>query len=255
MKRIIVIDDDRNINEFVTRILATKLNCNVTSVFNGIDAFSELNKNDFDLIILDISMPLIHGIEILEIIKQDKRLKDIPVAMLTANREKEIITKLINLGILDFIAKPITLDVVHKKLQDIIEKIDETKTPLIENFPVEEENIKFLVVDTREDIRDEIYTELSSDYKVFTTDSGIEALKIYFRETPMNIYLGINLPILNENLLAKTIRKIERQKKANIIVCREDPKLSEEERNTIDAVVGNSTEKGVLAKNILNRIK
>lgn len=254
MKNILVVDDDRNMNDLVSRVLKGKLKCRVTSVYNGIDAFVHLHKEVFDLIILDISMPLVHGIEILEILKSDQKFSHIPVAMMTANREKEIIAKLISLGIIDFIAKPISLDIVYSKLREILEKLDKLEKPeeKVDTTIVFDEN-KFLVADVRKDLV-EMFNGSVGGMETLTTDSGLEALKYFIKERPGTVYLGKNLPIVNEKLLIKTFRSLGDGKKLKIFVARENTKLTVEEQKNIDSVVElkeNASEQFDLIKNVV----
>ena len=238
MKNILVVDDDRNMNDLISRVLKSKLNCKVESVYNGIDAFIHLHKEVFDLIILDISMPLMHGIEILEILKAEPNLKKIPVAMMTANREKEIISKIVSLGIIDFIAKPISLDIVYSKLKEILKKIEGNEKPysISENI-VDFDKNKFLAADIRKEVLSKIDEDKNLSGQVFTTDSGLEALKCFLREKPGVIYLGKNLPIVNEKLLVKTFRNLAAGGIIKICIAKENNNLSVGEQKNVDFAI------------------
>lgn len=238
MKNILVVDDDRNMNELISRVLQSKLKCRVSSVYNGVDAFIHLHHEKYDLIILDISMPLIHGIEILEILKADVKFKNIPVAMMTANREKEIIARLIKLGIIDFIAKPISLDIVYAKLKEILKKLESIeKTEETTDNTVKFDCKKVLIADIRKDLL-KLFEETEINEKIlYKTDSGLEALKYIVKEKPGTVYLGRNLPIVNEKLLIKTIRSLETEKQVKIIVARENINLTVEEKKNIDFAI------------------
>ena len=65
-----------------------------TVVENGRLALDELRKpeNDFDLLLLDLAMPVMDGFELLTIIKQDEDLKDIPVIVMSANESTAIVS-------------------------------------------------------------------------------------------------------------------------------------------------------------------
>jgi len=255
MKNILVVDDDRNMNDLVSRVLKGKLKCRVTSVYNGIDAFVHIHKEVYDLIILDISMPLIHGIEILEILKSDQKFKHIPVAMMTANREKEIISKLLSLGIIDFIAKPISLDIIYSKLREILEKLEKLEKPEeTESSVVFDEN-KFLVAEVRKDLLEIFNSSNDFSREVFVTDSGLEALKYFIKERPGFVYLGKNLPIVNEKLLIKSFRSLGEGKEIKIFVARESTKLTVEEQKNIDSVIELKENASEQAKEIKNIIK
>lgn len=253
MKKILVVDDDQNMNEFVSRILKTRFQCRVVSVFNAIDAFSFLFRENFDLLLLDISMPLMSGIETLEIIRTDDKLKKLPVAMMTANKEKDTITSIINLGILDYIAKPLTLDGTNKKFTELLKRLpDETESE--ENLTIFEPNNKIMVIETREEIRKQLENKFS-DYDLFITDSGIDGIKYFIKNRPSRVYLGMRIPILNESVLLKAIRKIETEKVTRIVMLRESSKLTMEEQSIINSAVENSSDIESLVQNIVSELK
>ena len=74
------------------------------------------------LLILDLNMPKINGIELLQIIKKSSRTRNIPVVILTPSRINGVKEKLINLGADDFITKPFSFDLMIKITRDLIEK-------------------------------------------------------------------------------------------------------------------------------------
>lgn len=73
---------------------------------SGTRALQYLKKERPDLILLDIQMELIDGIETLKAIRDDEKCKDIPVIMLTSMRDKEMVFKSAKLGVEDYVIKP-----------------------------------------------------------------------------------------------------------------------------------------------------
>lgn len=74
------------------------------------------------LLILDLNMPKINGIELLQIIKKSNRTRNIPVVILTTSRINGDKEKLMKLGADDFITKPFSFDSMLKITRDLIEK-------------------------------------------------------------------------------------------------------------------------------------
>jgi len=82
---------------------------------NGQDALTLLEKIKPDLILLDIMMPIMDGLETCKIIKQDETLKHIPIIFLTAKNDKEDLAEAFRLGAADFVSKPFnTLELVAR---------------------------------------------------------------------------------------------------------------------------------------------
>ncbi len=89
----------------------------ITGVENGKVALDYLEDNPVDLILSDLNMPVMDGLEFLKIVKENPKLKDIPFLILTANSEPESNQEAKTLGALDFIAKPSDPDDLHMRIR------------------------------------------------------------------------------------------------------------------------------------------
>ncbi|TCC87284.1 response regulator [Pedobacter frigiditerrae] len=82
--------------------------------------FSSRNPNQFpNLILLDLKMPKVSGIQVLEQVKADKRMKSIPVVMLTSSNEGPDIERCFELGANSYIVKPVESDNFFKTIKEI----------------------------------------------------------------------------------------------------------------------------------------
>ena len=104
-KRILVIDDEEVIHTSLKRIL-TKQGYEVDNSLTVKDAFSKLDENDYDLIITDLMMPEMNGIELLEELKA-KEIK-IPSLMITGYPTIKTAVQATRLGAVDYVSKPFT---------------------------------------------------------------------------------------------------------------------------------------------------
>lgn len=111
MARILVVEDEVHIQRLIKLVLE-KHGFQVAAVGTGEEALKYLaetqEKPDTkpDLVLLDILMPGIDGLAVLRSIKADARLKDIPVVMLTALAQENVVLQGIKLGAKDYIRKP-----------------------------------------------------------------------------------------------------------------------------------------------------
>jgi DNA-binding response OmpR family regulator len=103
--KILTVDDSKTIRMIVKKAFS-QYNCDLFEAENGVEGLALANKEIPDLIILDITMPVMTGIEMLEKLKSEKELKDIPVIMLTAESGKENVMKIVKMGVKDYIVKP-----------------------------------------------------------------------------------------------------------------------------------------------------
>ena len=111
-EKVILIIDDNEVNvRMAKNLLESKLKCRVITESNGIDGLKALERNPVvNLLILDIKMPLMNGIETLRKIRADKNLKDMKVLMFTAAADKGTVITTAELGISGYIKKPFNTD-------------------------------------------------------------------------------------------------------------------------------------------------
>ena len=106
-KRILVVDDDENILSLERTILEQK-GFDVTAAAGGAEALKLLAGQAFDLVLLDVMMPEIDGFTVCRKIKEDPRLKDVPVIFLTAKGGGEALAEGFESGAVMYINKPFT---------------------------------------------------------------------------------------------------------------------------------------------------
>jgi len=118
--KVLAVDDDI-INLKLLKSMLLKLP-NVEEVIeakNGADALGILkNQNDISLILLDIIMPVMGGIEMLKVVRADEELKSIPVIVLTTDETKK--SEALECGANDFVMKPVRLEQVGEKINRLI---------------------------------------------------------------------------------------------------------------------------------------
>jgi CheY-like chemotaxis protein len=122
--RIVLVEDNIEDAAFTKRVLKhNKLNEDLVVATNGQEAMQALQslvKGDLpQLILLDINLPDISGIDLLTLIKSDKDLSNIPVVILTGSNEDQDIQKSYDLGASSYLVKPISNDA----LMSVIEKL------------------------------------------------------------------------------------------------------------------------------------
>lgn len=104
-KRILVVEDDKNISKLLKYNLEKDgYDCSIA--ISGEEALDKLKKRPVDLIILDIMLPEMDGFEVTRVIKQDERLRTIPIIMLTAKGEEVDRIVGFELGADDYVVKP-----------------------------------------------------------------------------------------------------------------------------------------------------
>jgi DNA-binding response OmpR family regulator len=117
--KILTVDDSKTIRMIVKKAFSP-FNCQMFEGENGVEGLAIANKEKPDLIILDITMPVMTGIEMLEKLKAERDLKDIPVIMLTAESGKDNVMKIVKMGVRDYIVKPFKGDQLIERAKGIL---------------------------------------------------------------------------------------------------------------------------------------
>ena len=117
--KILSIDDSKTVRMIVTRTLKNH-DCVVCEAGNGEEGLAVAAREKPDVILLDITMPVMDGITMLGKLREDPDLKGTPVIMLTAESSRENVAHIARLGVRDYLVKPFKEGQLIEKLGRII---------------------------------------------------------------------------------------------------------------------------------------
>lgn len=117
---VLAVDDDMiNLKLLKSMLMKTGDVAEVVEAGNGSDAIGVLkSRNDIDLILLDIIMPVMNGIEMLKVVRADDNLKQLPIIVLTTDETKK--GEALEFGANGFLMKPIRADQLKMKIETVI---------------------------------------------------------------------------------------------------------------------------------------
>lgn len=118
--KVLTVDDSRAVRIIVKKTFTT-YDVEILEAANGVEGLAAASKESPDLILLDVTMPVMDGVEMLTKMKADPALKNIPVIMLTAEAGRESVLKIAKIGIRDYIVKPFKEEVLIEKAGRIID--------------------------------------------------------------------------------------------------------------------------------------
>ncbi len=119
--RILVVDDEADLLELV-RYNLVKEGYDVACVGSGEEALKAVRKDPPDLIVLDLMLPTVDGLEVCRRLKSEARTRDIPVVMLTAKSEESDIIAGLDRGADDYIAKPFSPRVLTARIKALLRR-------------------------------------------------------------------------------------------------------------------------------------
>ena len=120
-ERILVVDDEEDILELVRYNLARE-GYHVAGALSGEDALRKARSQAFDLIVLDLMLPGIDGLEVTKILKANEKTRHIPIVMLTAKGEEADIVTGLELGADDYITKPFSPRVLIARVRTALRR-------------------------------------------------------------------------------------------------------------------------------------
>lgn len=126
-ENILVVEDEEDILELVSYNLS-KEGYDINSVSSGEEALEVLKKKIPDLVVLDLMLPGIDGLEVCKLLKNNHKTDRVPVIMLTAKGEEEDIVKGLETGADDYITKPFSPKVLSARIKTVLKRKNEKST-------------------------------------------------------------------------------------------------------------------------------
>jgi len=147
-KKILVVEDERDINELVSYNLRRQ-GFIAESAFNGADALKKLKKGKYDLLLLDLMLPEMDGMELCRVIRTDKAFSPIPIIMLTARSEEIDKVLGLELGADDYVTKPFSTRELMARVKAVLRRApalpEEGKGKILRAGDLEIDGERFLV--------------------------------------------------------------------------------------------------------------
>ncbi len=118
--KILIVDDFATLRMFLKSLLEKLGYSEIDEAEDGQKAVGKLKEKYYDLIMSDIDMPVMNGYELLDYIRKDDNLRNIPVMFITAEAERDKIVESIKAGLDAYITKPFSISTLQQKIEDIL---------------------------------------------------------------------------------------------------------------------------------------
>jgi two-component system cell cycle response regulator len=190
--KILSVDDSKMIQTLISKGFAS-YNVQLFFASNGVEGLAAAAREMPELIILDVTMPVMDGVECLMKLKSDSSLRDIPVIMLTAEAGKDNVLKIAKMGVRDYIVKPFTEQALIDRVSRVVD-LKAKGSDVIRTKSINDPAV-VLVIDEHETIIESIRKGLSSmPWKVLGTDDCGTAAQMMAKEQPDIILISLSLP-------------------------------------------------------------
>ena len=119
--KILVVDDSRAMRAYTRGVLRENFECQIVEATSGFEALRLLPRQSFDLVITDINMPDINGLELIRFIRKSERHKELPILIISTQTSEQNRSRVYDLGANAFISKPFEPETLKKEVSRLTE--------------------------------------------------------------------------------------------------------------------------------------
>ncbi len=211
MAKILVIDDDTKIRGLISGILE-RAGHTILEAVNGLEGLSVAAGEHPDLVICDLMMPVMGGLETIRVMRKDKGLSDLPVIVITCNSDKQTITDILDLGISYFFAKPIDFAKLKNKVQEVLNsgqssKNEEPSSLQVDEYVKRPKGEQLVVIcESNKNMIEKLVEALESDYKLMTVADGASCLNAIFQNRPDVVLIEFESAVLSASEVTAKVK-------------------------------------------------
>ena len=202
--KILTIDDSKTIRQIVTKAFRS-VDCTVLEAANGVVGLAVASREKPDLILLDYTMPIMDGFEVLARLRGDQDLKSTPVIMLTAEAGRETVVRIAKLGVRDYLIKPFKEELLLERVGRVVTL--KSKSDSVKRAKRFDDPLNILVVDDKPEIVEQIRAGLASTpWTVTSADQPGSALDSCMGQEMDLALISLSLPKDGAYMLFQNLR-------------------------------------------------
>jgi two-component system, chemotaxis family, chemotaxis protein CheY len=120
--RFLIVEDSPTMRQLISFSLKRFKGCKIVEAVDGVDALKKLQTEEVDIVLTDINMPVMDGLKLVTLIRQNPKLKQLPIIIITTEGAREDRDRGLALGADAYVAKPIQSSSLLKTITDVLEK-------------------------------------------------------------------------------------------------------------------------------------
>lgn len=120
MSAILVVDDSKVMRDMIVACLRAIPGASFAQASSGLEAIERLSLGQFDAMVLDVNMPDVGGVEVLEFVRSQDKLRSLPVLIVTTRGDDESRERVLRAGATAFLPKPFTPDSIIAEVRSIL---------------------------------------------------------------------------------------------------------------------------------------
>lgn len=210
--RLLVVEDNAELLMLMKQLLGVKYH--VLTASNGAQAMDIIRKNELDLIVSDVMMPVMNGHELTAAVKRDPRLSHLPIILLTAKTQEQDYEDALQSGADDYVAKPFKLKELELRINNLIENRRRIQREMAEDATAQDMNL------FREPTPEEQFLKQAAacvfnhlddsdfDRDVFAAEMGASTSTLYNRIRSLT---GMNVSAFIRDIRMKEAKRLAQQ--------------------------------------------
>ena len=211
--RILLVDDEPSARTLLRRWIERNISATVFEAEDGLQALESVDENKIELVVSDVSMPILDGIELLRLLRTDPSWERLEVLMVSHVAAEDKISQIIALGASDYLLKPLQYDHAIKRLTAAAERIIQHRSDSTGDGAGAKPRV--LIADRDADFRDSAARALHDEFSVKTARSLAEILVQLLRWKPTAVFVSPGIPGLDLDTLSTRIEALVGSDKPN----------------------------------------
>lgn len=205
--RALIVDDQPGVRAMLRGILTRDFGCTVVEASSGLEGLGLLARESFDLVLLELRLPGMDGMEVLRAIRADRRLASLPVGVMSTDCGEARVREAIALGVDAYLTKPLDASRLAGRLQRVVAR---SATPAAgrRDWSGLAPGGRVLVLDGNPDFLELVRATLQPRYVVEISANGPAGFLKCMEWRPDLVLMGENLGVLPGQVFIDTLRSL-----------------------------------------------
>jgi CheY-like chemotaxis protein len=203
--KVLVVEDNDTGRSVLKRVLS-HLGADIIEASDGLDGLVRLEKDDPDLLVLDLSMPVLDGFEVLGMVRSSPQYANLPIIIMTGTAGERDVRRLASLGVADLLIKTLKPELVHDRIKKVVLSAGGWRQRKVLGHGDARERL--LLVERDPNFRAFARPMLETRFDVVEVASGAEAVSMFRHNEwrPHVLCVGEGLSLVRERRVAELVR-------------------------------------------------
>ena len=246
---VLVVEDDVSIRTLLLRWIERGVDASVQEAEDGLQALEIIAASSIDLVISDITMPVLDGIEMLRLLRTDPRNKSLEILMVSHMAAEDSVREVISLGATDYLLKPLQHDTAIQRIKRAERRILDRRA----HQETAADMPRVVIADPANDFCEVAKSHLSSAFSVRVARSVAEMLVHILRWQPTAVLLSPKLPGLDLRVLFERVKALRPDQWPKFVrLC--EPGTNVDQQAAQDQGYSAAITKSFVGKTLLNEV-